>query len=203
MIIDATCDAALLWLSDACAEAEIDIPKGGTPACVIAQCRLDWRNIHRTCELEHNTIADEWVQIVGSPLINTLQLSHVDEYELKQGPWLKMKFIDTFFAIVTTLLTVQAVALPSRSHGKPEKPAYFVLAGDSTTAGSSANGGGWGDGFLNTTLRKPASGKNFGHNGATTVSFRAGGDWAAVLEDVKSHTQSNKVFVTIQVSTPI
>lgn len=95
--------------------------------------------------------------------------------------------------IFASLVALGANALPYRPHGKP---AYFVLAGDSTTAVD----GGWGDGFLNTTLRAPAGGINLGHSGATTVSFRAGGDWAAVLEQVKSHTKSNEVFVTIQVS---
>jgi hypothetical protein len=90
------------------------------------------------------------------------------------------------------LLATSATALPS--HPKI-KPAYFVLAGDSTTAPN----GGWGDGFLNTTLRAPASGINLGHSGATTVSFREGGDWAAVLEQVKTHTKTHDVFVTVQV----
>lgn len=94
---------------------------------------------------------------------------------------------------LTPLLAIGATALPSRPKAKP---AYFVLAGDSTTAPD----GGWGDGFLNTTLRSPASGINLGHSGATTVSFREGGDWAAVLEQVKTHTQTHGVFVTIQVS---
>lgn len=96
-------------------------------------------------------------------------------------------------SILASLVAIGANALPSRPHGKP---AYFVLAGDSTTAVD----GGWGDGFLNTTLRRPAGGINLGHSGATTVSFRDGGDWAAVLKQVESHTESHEVFVTIQVS---
>jgi hypothetical protein len=95
--------------------------------------------------------------------------------------------------LLTPLLATSVTAFPSRPKGKP---AYFVLAGDSTTAPN----GGWGDGFLNTTLRSPASGINLGHSGATTVSFREGGDWAAVLEQVKTHTETHHVFVTIQVS---
>lgn len=71
-----------------------------------------------------------------------------------------------------------------------------MLAGDSTTAPD----GGWGDGFLSTAVREPASGINLGHSGATTVSFRNGGDWAAVLDQIKSHAKSHQVFVTIQVS---
>jgi len=94
---------------------------------------------------------------------------------------------------LTPLLVTGATALPSRTH---IKPAYFVLAGDSTTAPD----GGWGDGFLSTAVREPASGINLGHSGATTASFRDGGDWAAVIEQAKNHTNSHKVFVTIQVS---
>ena len=97
-----------------------------------------------------------------------------------------------FSRFLTPLLAVVTNALPSRPHSKP---AYFVLAGDSTTAPD----GGWGDGFLSTAVREPASGINLGHSGATTVSFRDGGDWATVLEEVKNHTKSHNVFVTIQV----
>ena len=94
---------------------------------------------------------------------------------------------------LTPLLASAANALPSRPQSKP---AYFVLAGDSTTAPD----GGWGDGFLSTAVRSPAGGINLGHSGATTVSFRNGGDWAAVIDQVKTHAKSHKVFVTIQVS---
>jgi hypothetical protein len=95
--------------------------------------------------------------------------------------------------VLAPLLATTAAAAPSRPHGKP---AYFVLAGDSTTA----HDGGWGDGFLSTAVREPAGGINLGHSGATTVSFRNGGDWTTVIEEVKNHTKSHKVFVTIQVS---
>lgn len=57
---------------------------------------------------------------------------------------------------------------------------------------------GWGDGFLNTTLKHGATGKNFGHNGATTVSFRAGGDWDAVLAAAKAAAPTFEPYVTIQ-----
>lgn len=95
--------------------------------------------------------------------------------------------------LLAPLLAIGATAAPSRPHGKP---AYFVLAGDSTTAPD----GGWGDGFLSTAVRAPAGGINLGHSGATTVSFRNGGDWVHVLEEVKNHTKTHNVFVTIQVS---
>ncbi len=85
----------------------------------------------------------------------------------------------------------------------PKKPAYFLLAGDSTTATQRAtntsDGGGWGDGFLNYTLKCNSKGENFGHNGATTASFRAGGDWANVLAQVNQRKQNHNVYVTIQV----
>lgn len=96
----------------------------------------------------------------------------------------------TFLSAATTL------ALPGKSW---HRPAYFVLAGDSTTAVQASGGGGWGDGFLNHTLRSPATGENLGHNGATTVSFREGGDWAHALELVEEHEKWWDVFVTIQV----
>lgn len=78
------------------------------------------------------------------------------------------------------------------------KPPFFILAGDSTTAKQTSGGGGWGDGFLNTTLFNGASGKNYGHNGATTISFRTGGDWGEVLSTVESVKADYSPFVTIQ-----
>jgi len=81
----------------------------------------------------------------------------------------------------------------------PNPPPYFALAGDSTTATQSVGGGGWGDGFLNTTIPvSEAGGRNFGHNGATTVSFRAGGDWANVLAAAKAAYKDYDTYVTIQ-----
>ncbi|KXT13667.1 hypothetical protein AC579_4991 [Pseudocercospora musae] len=82
----------------------------------------------------------------------------------------------------------------SSLHIRQDKPLFFLLAGDSTTAVE----GGWGDGFLDTTLKAPASGLNHGHSGATTVSFRSGGDWNEVLEQLESHVEEFQVFVTIQ-----
>ncbi|KAG8628922.1 hypothetical protein KVT40_002787 [Elsinoe batatas] len=98
-----------------------------------------------------------------------------------------------FVALFATL----ASALPGPASKKAKPPSFF-LAGDSTTATQSPGGGGWGDGFLNTTLSHGAFGKNFGYNGATTVSFRAGGDWAAVLAAAKAALPSSKPHVTIQ-----
>ena len=89
-------------------------------------------------------------------------------------------------------------ALPCSISQSERMSPYFILAGDSTTATQSSNGGGWGDGFLNTTLFHGASGHNFGHNGATTVSFRAGGDWDKVLTTVHDLRCDYHPFVTIQ-----
>lgn len=96
-------------------------------------------------------------------------------------------------SLLITLLPVQALPVVA-----PKMPPYYVLAGDSTTASQSSNGGGWGDGFLNTTLFNGATGHNYGHNGATTVSFRAGGDWDKVLSTVKNVSNEYHPFVTIQ-----
>ena len=101
-----------------------------------------------------------------------------------------------------------------------DKPAAFLLAGDSTTAVQSTGGGGiqspkrpkrsgaltdtfpgWGTGFL-ATLTNGAVGTNYGHNGRTTVSFVEGGDWATVIADVKSKASSYTTYVTIQVCFP-
>lgn len=78
------------------------------------------------------------------------------------------------------------------------KPPAFFLAGDSTTAIQSWNGGGWGAGFL-TTLQKGAIGINYGVNGATTVTFKNESHWAAVLASVEETKDEYYPFVTIQV----
>ena len=88
------------------------------------------------------------------------------------------------------------LALPTLSHPRADSPVYWLLAGDSTTA----TGGGWGDAFLSTTVAAGSSGVNYGHSGATTASFRAGGDWAQVLDEVASHKDAYRVYITIQVS---
>ncbi|TVY19949.1 Rhamnogalacturonan acetylesterase RhgT [Lachnellula arida] len=89
-----------------------------------------------------------------------------------------------------------ALASPLNLKRAGKTPAFF-LAGDSTTAKITSGGGGWGDGFL-STLVNGATGINFGHDGATTVSFVQGGDWASVLSEVKNHTGAYDPYVTIQ-----
>ncbi|OJD30254.1 carbohydrate esterase family 12 protein [Diplodia corticola] len=97
------------------------------------------------------------------------------------------------------LLLSSASALPQPSVKRADtKPAAFFLAGDSTTAVQSDIGGGWGTGFLETTLQNGATGANYGHNGATTVSFRADGDWDTVLQAVRDAVDEYTPYVTIQ-----
>ncbi|KAB2576366.1 putative gdsl-like lipase acylhydrolase protein [Lasiodiplodia theobromae] len=83
-----------------------------------------------------------------------------------------------------------------RNLPRADLPAAFFLAGDSTTAPS----GGWGDGFLTTTLANGAWGTNFAKSGATTVSFRNGGYWDSTIEAVKNVTANGDytAWVTIQ-----
>ncbi|KAH0287778.1 SGNH hydrolase [Aureobasidium namibiae CBS 147.97] len=102
------------------------------------------------------------------------------------------------FIFLLSLLPLLASGLPSSRHFSALKPAYFLLAGDSTTATQSTNGGGWGDGFLNFTLKPGSSGRNYGHNGATTKSFRDGGDWGRLITEAETKTTNYTVYVTIQ-----
>ncbi|PWY67588.1 SGNH hydrolase [Aspergillus sclerotioniger CBS 115572] len=97
-----------------------------------------------------------------------------------------------------SLFSASISALPSPHTQQNTIPPFFLLAGDSTTATQSSGGGGWGDGFINTTLHSGAKGLNYGHDGATTVSFRAGGDWATVLSKVKEYKTDYRAYVTIQ-----
>ncbi|EUC49614.1 carbohydrate esterase family 12 protein [Bipolaris oryzae ATCC 44560] len=95
-----------------------------------------------------------------------------------------------------TLLSLLPLSLaaPSSLHDAAAKPIYWLLAGDSTTA----TNGGWGDAFLSKTVAPGSSGKNYGHSGATTASFRAGGDWGRVIKDISTYKQDYRVYVTIQ-----
>ncbi|RPB11009.1 SGNH hydrolase [Morchella conica CCBAS932] len=105
-------------------------------------------------------------------------------------------------SVLLSLLGVsfQIVAAAPAKHQKAaeSKPSVFLLAGDSTTATQAANGGGWGDGFKNFTLKAPSFAINYGHNGATTSSFISGGDWATVLGKVEAYAGNSTVYVTIQ-----
>ncbi|KAJ4290524.1 hypothetical protein N0V90_010741 [Kalmusia sp. IMI 367209] len=94
--------------------------------------------------------------------------------------------------LASSLLFSAALASPLVE--RAAKPIYWLLAGDSTTAPN----GGWGDGFLSTTVASGSSGHNYGHSGATTASFRAGGDWAKVIKDIGTYKSSYDVYTTIQ-----
>jgi hypothetical protein len=90
---------------------------------------------------------------------------------------------------------LQALSIPQKSDRNfYMRPPAFFLAGDSTTAPN----GGWGDEFL-PLLKNGATGKNFGHSGATTSSFKADGDWGKVLAAVNLSLTSYRPYVTIQV----
>lgn len=107
-------------------------------------------------------------------------------------------------ALLLTTFTRTVVARfvnPSQNTTNPKPPAWF-LAGDSTTAVQSSDGGGWGVGFLSFVKSPPAwGGIDYGVNGATTVSFVNGGYWAEVLNAVEENADGYEPFVTIQVST--
>jgi hypothetical protein len=100
-----------------------------------------------------------------------------------------------------TLLSLlpAAFAFPAALSNRAERPVYWLLAGDSTTA----TNGGWGNAFISTTGAPGSSGANYGHSGATTKSFRAEGDWDTVIKGVGAHKDSYRVYVTIQVFSPI
>ena len=97
------------------------------------------------------------------------------------------------FTLLSFLPTTLALSAALRT--RVDEPVYWLLAGDSTTA----TNGGWGDAFLATTVAEGSSGKNYGHSGATTKSFRAGGDWDKVIDEVGTHKEDYRVYVTIQV----
>lgn len=90
-------------------------------------------------------------------------------------------------------------SVKSARQNSTAKPPAFFLAGDSMTAVQSSDGGGWGNGFL-SFLASPAWGINYGHNGATTVSFVKGGDWSDVISSVEGAVDDYDPFVTIMVS---
>ncbi|KAI0439024.1 SGNH hydrolase-type esterase domain-containing protein [Xylaria telfairii] len=95
---------------------------------------------------------------------------------------------------MSLLFLLSALVLPLATAATPA----FILAGDSTTAVQAANGGGWGNGFL-WFLVAPATGVNKGHNGATTKSFVAGGDWHLVKALASDYADAgDHVYVTIQ-----
>jgi lysophospholipase L1-like esterase len=94
-----------------------------------------------------------------------------------------------FLFSLPTLLTIASAYCP---------PTAFLLAGDSTTASLSANGGGWGDGF-NATLVPPGVCENHALNGRSTKTFIENGDWGRLLDSAAAFREKEyRVFVTIQ-----
>jgi len=127
------------------------------------------------------------------PVLRSLQSTHSVPSVTMMLPTLTRSAL-----VVFSLLGMAAPAPATGRNPCLRKPPAFFLAGDSTTAVQSTDGGGWGNGFL-SFLRNGAGGVNYGHNGATTVSFVAGGDWAAVIGRVVESKSDFDVYVTIQV----
>jgi len=154
---------------------DYNIPSATLPHVVAYHCRYNLGDIvYKEFEIE----------IVALQNIQLLQPNQRDTHGLGT-----MRF---------TLLSLlpAAFALPAALQSRAEGPVYWLLAGDSTTAPN----GGWGDAFLSTTVAPGSSGANHGHSGATTKSFRAGGDWGEVIDEVGAHKDDYRVYVTIQVT---
>lgn len=107
---------------------------------------------------------------------------------------------------LSTLLMLSCATLTTSLLPTKDKPPFFILVGDSTTAPiqpwketKPPGGGGWGDGFLET-LKKDmgATGVNLGRNGQTTVSYRENGFWKEVVATVGKKTGAFDVFVSLQ-----
>lgn len=101
-----------------------------------------------------------------------------------------------------TIDSTRQVRKPRPPH-HPVKPPVWFLAGDSTTALQSENGGGWGAGFL-SFVNTCTTSTDYAVDGATTISFVADGYWAEVLNAVGNATTEGdfEPFVTIQVLPP-
>ncbi|KAL4876939.1 SGNH hydrolase-type esterase domain-containing protein [Aspergillus karnatakaensis] len=98
-----------------------------------------------------------------------------------------MKFI-TSTILLTLLAHATGTPLP-----RATKAPYFITIGDSTVAVN----GGWGDGFL-SFVDDPADGQNRGKSGSTTVSWRANGRWAALVQNINETVADYDTIVTIQ-----
>jgi lysophospholipase L1-like esterase len=94
---------------------------------------------------------------------------------------------------IKLLLLLSAAVVESLPVVCQQLPPYFILTGDSTVAVD----GGWGDGFL-AYLKNGASGINPAKSGATTVSFRDDGHWAAAINAMNQHKADYRPIVTIQ-----
>jgi hypothetical protein len=118
--------------------------------------------------------------------------------EVQQRPLhplnLTFKLTSTMRAILLAIGT-STLAAANAHDPRAAHDAYWLLAGDSTTAPK----GGWGDAFLSTAVASGSSGHNYGHSGATTNSFRSA-DWSKVIRDIGTYKSQYNVYVTIQVS---
>ncbi|KFX98817.1 hypothetical protein O988_04184 [Pseudogymnoascus sp. VKM F-3808] len=83
-----------------------------------------------------------------------------------------------------------ALALASCIQGKP----IFLLAGDSTTHEPA----GWGDGFLNYTLKSTSFGFNYGVSGASLTPYLRSAPYQTILEQIAKYKATKTVFVTCQ-----
>ncbi|KAH6689713.1 SGNH hydrolase-type esterase domain-containing protein [Plectosphaerella plurivora] len=96
------------------------------------------------------------------------------------------------FSLLASLIAPLA-ALAAPLVDRQAKPPAFILTGDSTVSVNK----GWGDGFV-ALARNGALAQNKGHSGATTATFVSGGDWATVLNLVKTNKAKYDVYVTLQ-----
>jgi hypothetical protein len=100
-------------------------------------------------------------------------------------------FFSCLIAVVrSTVLAPRNLSAPSLA-----KPPSFLLGGDSTTQTKT----GWGDAFL-SLVQKPATGKNFGRGGRTTVNYRTdAGGLPKLLDEVTKDASQYSVYATLQV----
>jgi len=87
--------------------------------------------------------------------------------------------ITTILGTAASLLVVVSAA-PLTERGTTK--AYFLLAGDSTTAPVQTGAGGWGDGFQNYAInRDTAAVWNAGVPGASSFSYISTGKWSDLV----------------------
>lgn len=96
------------------------------------------------------------------------------------------------FSLLASLVAPLA-ALAAPLVDRQAKPPAFILTGDSSVSVNK----GWGDGFV-ALVRNGALGQNKGHSGATTATFVSDGDWATVLNLIKTNKAKYDCYVTIQ-----
>jgi hypothetical protein len=101
--------------------------------------------------------------------------------------------------VLLTTVHAAAVSTLNTSALVLAKPPSFLLGGDSTTQTKT----GWGDAFLDL-IQKPATGKNFGRGGRTTVNYKTdSGGMPKLLAEVTKDAGQYSVFATLQVSSSV